>query len=125
MNVLVINCGSSSLKFQLIDTSRAAIKTNDDIRLASGTIERIGSHSLITFTNELTTQTIRDARSLREHRSAIDHVLHWLTGDAGIDTIRSGADVHAVGHRVVHGGEHFAQSQIIDERVIKGISDLI
>lgn len=125
MNVLVLNCGSSSLKFQVIETDLAKIEKNADRLLAKGSFERIGSQSLVTLAATGKGPS-KHALALRDHRAAIEHLCRWLISDAsGLDSIRSYADIQAVGHRVVHGGEKFKTSQLITPEVIKGIEDCI
>lgn len=125
MNVLVLNCGSSTVKFQIIETDLELIERDKDRRLASGILERIGSHGLITFQAEGQPQAKMDA-PLRDHRAAIDAILRWIiSSDSNIDHIKSLADINAVGHRVVHGGEKFRISVRIDDEVIAGIEDCI
>ncbi len=125
MNVLVLNCGSSTLKFQVIQTDMDRISRDEDRRLASGVLERIGSHSLITLRPE-GRPAVKKAAALRNHHAAIQLLLEWLTEkDNGIEDIHSLADIHAVGHRVVHGGEKFIQSVLIDDHVIGGIEECI
>ena len=82
MNVLVLNCGSSSLKFQVIDTSPEAIEQDKDVRRARGTIERIGSEALLTFEAE-GKPVRRLAEPLRDHRAALERVLRWLVEGDG------------------------------------------
>ena len=125
MNILVLNCGSSSLKFQVIATDLELIEKDSDRQLARGLIERIGSQSLITL--EATGKpAVRQAAPLRDHRAALDFLLRWIVSpEAGIEGIRSMGDIHAVGHRVVHGAEKFTRSVVIDAEVIKGIEDCI
>jgi acetate kinase len=126
MNVLILNCGSSSLKFQVIRTSLDDIATNTDKALASGIIERIGSQSLITFKNLETGATRKSATPIRDHRAAIDQVLRWLVSpEAQIPGITTLSDINAVGHRVVHGGEKFSKSVVIDSEVLKALEDMI
>lgn len=126
MNVLVLNCGSSSLKFQVIETDLEAIQRDSDHTLAAGLIERIGSQSLLTLTNKENSTTTKHALPLRDHRAAIDHVLRWLVApESGFTSIRSVGDIHAVGHRVVHGGERFVKSTVITDEVLKAFEDLI
>ena len=123
MNVLVLNCGSSTVKFQIIETDLGRIEADRDHRLARGVLERIGSHALVRLQVE-GGSVVKEATPLRDHRTAIDRILRWaVSGAAGIDGIRSVTDVHAVGHRVVHGGEHFQKSVLIDAEVIAGIED--
>jgi len=125
MNILVLNSGSSTVKFQLVATDLESIAENTDRKLARGTIERIGGEAIITFQPEgrvarRTTAPIRDAQS------AVERIIRWACSeDSGIADVKSVADVHAVGHRVVHGGEHFTQSAIITDEVLKGIEDCI
>jgi acetate kinase len=125
MNVFVVNAGSSSLKFQVIATDPDRIKQNTDELLCRGQVERIGGEAIITF------ETHRDQRQkvtapIRDVSAALDYVLRWLASDrSGVDEIRNLGDIHAVGHRVVHGGELFKESVIINDGVLKGIEDCI
>jgi len=125
MNVLVLNCGSSSVKFQLIETEKELIDKDADRRLAKGVLERIGSQSLVTL--EVEGQPKRKkAFPVRDHRAAIDFILRWIVSpEAGIQGIAALADIHAVGHRVVHGGERFRKSVRIDDAVIEQIEDCV
>ena len=125
MNILVLNCGSSSVKFQIIDTDLDLIQKNADKRLASGIIERVGSQALITLQAEGKPK-LRQAAPLRDHRAALDYILRWIISqDSQIRNINSLADLHAVGHRVVHGGEKFTKSAKINDGVIEEIEDNI
>ena len=125
MNILVLNCGSSSVKFQIIETDKDRIAKDQDRRLARGIIERVGSHALITFQAEGRPPVKEDA-PLRDARAAIDRIVRWIISDeSGIEGIRSMGDIHAVGHRVVHGGEAFKSSTRIDAQVLTGIEDCI
>jgi len=125
MNVLVLNCGSSSLKFQIIETDLDIIEKNADQQKAKGLIERIGSQALISL-QAADRPPIKSALPLRDHRAALDHVVRWMISpEAQVPGIRSLADIHAVGHRVVHGAEHFKKSVIIDDNVVRGIEDCI
>ncbi len=125
MNILVLNCGSSSVRFQVIETDLERIKTSTDRLIARGLLERIGAHALVTFEAEGHPPVRLDA-PLRDHRAGIDMLLRWLVSpESGIDSIRSMADIHACGHRVVHGGEKFRRSQPIDAEVIAGIEECI
>ncbi len=125
MNILVLNCGSSSLKFQVISTDLEAIDRDEDRALARGVLERIGSEALITLRAE-GKPAVRRAAPLRDHRVALDHVLRWLVSpEAGVPGIQSLADIHAVGHRIVHGGEKLTRSVAIDDAVIEQIEDCI
>lgn len=125
MNVLVLNCGSSSLKFQLIQVDQESIQNNSETLLAKGLIERIGSQSLISLTGG-EGKSQRLAQAFRNHQQAIDFVLRWLISEQSrVEQIRSLSDIQAVGHRVVHGGEKFKQSALIDDVVFEGIQDCI
>ncbi len=123
MNILVLNCGSSSLRFQIIETDLDMIERDADRRLAKGHLDRIGGQALITAQAE-GRPAVRQAIPVRDHRAAIDWVLRWvISPDSQIDNIHSLADIHGVGHRVVHGGEKFQKSVIVDSDVITGIED--
>ena len=103
MNVLVLNCGSSSVKFQLIETDLDLIEKNTDKLIAKGILERIGSHSLITFQVEGQPKVHMDT-AVRNHREAIGIIFRWLiSAESNINQIKSFADIHAIGHRIVHG----------------------
>jgi acetate kinase len=125
MNVLVLNCGSSTVKFQVIATDQDRIDRDADQRLARGIVERLGGQALITL-QAGDGQVERHAEPLRDHRAAIDLVLRWVVGpDSQVDGITALGDIHAVGHRVVHGGEHFRASVRIDQAVVDGIAECI
>ena len=125
MNVLVLNSGSSSLKFQIIATDLDRIKEHRDERLCRGEVERTGGEAIVTF------QAGKNAKhkftaSLRDISAALDYLVRYIASDqSGVSGIRSTADIHAVGHRVVHGGEQFAESVLIDDKVLQGIEDCI
>ena len=125
MNVFVINAGSSSLKFQVIATDLERIKQDKDELLCRGQVERIGGEAIITVQNRTGSRQKLTA-PIRDVSAALDYVLRWLASDrSGIDEIRNLGDIHAVGHRVVHGGELFKESVIINDEVMKGIEDCI
>lgn len=125
MNILVLNSGSSTLKFQLIESDPQKIAENSDRVLARGIIERIGSQGVIRFENGAG-EVYRNAMPIRDHRAAIDVAIRWvLSEEANIPEINALADIHAAGHRVVHGGEHFTKSTLITPEVVKGIEDCI
>lgn len=125
MKILVLNCGSSSVKFQLAETDAELIEQNKDRVLAEGTLERIGGEALLTFetmNDGEEKRTSRSAEPVRDHAAAVDKILKWLISkEAGIKGLTSLAGVEAVGHRVVHGGEAFSSSVKIDAGVIKQI----
>ncbi len=125
MNILVLNCGSSSVKFQIIETDLELIEQNSDRRLAKGILERIGSHSLITFQVNGNPPIKKDA-PLKDHGAAIDMILRWvISPEANLEQIKSLSDIHAVGHRIVHGGEKFSRSVRINPGIITGIEECI
>jgi acetate kinase len=122
MNVLVLNCGSSTVKFQIIETDADKMASDSDRRLAKGLVERIGSQALITI--EVEGQ--KSVAALRDHKAAVEHILQWVVSpESKIDEINSVGDIHAVGHRVVHGGEKFKRSVRIDDEVMAGIEECI
>jgi len=125
MNVLVLNCGSSSVKFQLISTDLERIDQDSDKRLAHGLIERIGGAAIITFTSEGAAPK-RFAEPIRDTRAAVEMILRWaVSPESGVTEVNSVGDIHAVGHRVVHGGENFTSSVLITDEVLRGIEECI
>ena len=125
MNVLVLNSGSSSVKFQLIATDLDLIAQNADRRLAKGTIERIGGEAIIRLQVE-DQDPQRSTSSLRDINAAVDFIARWAASpESGIEEIKSIADIQAVGHRVVHGGERFKQSVLITDEVVRAVEDCI
>ena len=124
MKILVLNVGSSSLKFQLIDTDQGLIDGNGDRRLATGQIERIGGEAILTFGVGSATPSHTTAQ-IRNHRDAVEHVITWMASpDSGVE-ITAASDNEAVGHRVVHGGERFTRSTLIDATVRSDLENLI
>ena len=125
MNVLVINSGSSTLKFQVIATDLQKFSQNADDRLCRGEVEGIGGEAIIRIQyRDQPVQTF--TASLRDITAALDHLVRYIVSDrSGMPEIKSAADMNAVGHRVVHGGEMFKESALIDDRVLKGIEDCI
>ncbi len=125
MNVLVLNLGSSSLKFQIIATDLERIKQYRDDRICRGEVTDIGGEAIIRirYRNEAV-KTL--TASLRDIASTLQYLIRYIASDdSGISEIKSAGDVHAVGHRVVHGGENFKESALIDDRVLKEIEDCI
>ncbi len=117
MKILVINCGSSSLKFQLIDTSSGEV-------LSKGLCERIGidggNLEYRVRDGEKTSEQI----DMKDHKAAVDIVIKKLT-DPGEGVIRDLGEIDAVGHRVVHGGESFSEAALIDERAVSSIEECV
>jgi len=125
MNTVVLNAGSSSLKFQVIATDLERIKSDGDARLCRGQVERIGGEAIITI-QAGNGPRHKSTAPLRDVQAALDYVLRWLASDrSGVGEIRSLGDVDAVGHRVVHGGEMFTESVLITDEVLSKIEDCI
>ncbi|MCF2681718.1 acetate kinase [Faecalicatena contorta] len=114
MNVLVINCGSSSLKFQLINSESEQV-------LAKGLCERIGIDGSLTY-QPAGGEKVKSEKAMPTHTEAIQFVIDALT-DAETGVVKSLDEIGAVGHRVVHGGEKFAQSVVITDEVKKAIEE--
>src|SRR6516162_815427 len=113
MNVLVLNSGSSTLKFQLIATDLDRIRQNADERLCRGQVERIGGEAIITVQARNGPRQ-KFTASLPNISAALDYLVRWIASDrSGITEVQTSADIHAAGHRVVHGGEIFADSVVI------------
>lgn len=110
MKVLVLNCGSSSLKYQLIN-----METNDV--LASGKYERIGEEEAF-ITHKVNGQKIEIKHPALNHEEAIDFTLKQLI-NPDYKVVDSLDEISAIGHRVVHGGEYFSSPVIITDEVIK------
>ena len=119
MKILVINCGSSSLKYQFID-----MKTEEV--LAKGLCERIGlENSFVKHTKHFNgDDSVTLNKNLSDHKVAIKEVLDLLI-DAKYGVISNMSEISAVGHRIVHGAERFKSSTLIDDKVIEGLKDCI
>ena len=124
MHILVLNVGSSSLKFQLIDTDETSIAKATDRRIAGGHVERIGGEAIVAL-SAAGGPTTKTAVQLRDHAAAVEYLIAWLTSSESGAPISRVADIEAVGHRVVHGGERFTQSVRVDDAVWSAIEDLI
>ena len=125
MNILVLNAGSSSLKFQIIATDLERIREDKDVRLLRGEVERIGAEAVVTVQKGDGPKQKLTA-SLKDISGALDFIIRWAASpDSGVSEIQSIADIHAVGHRVVHGGEFFTDSVLITDEVMKGIENCI
>ena len=124
MNVLVLNVGSSTLKFELIGTDGARIEANDDARLAGGSVERIGGEAVMSL-NVRHGPPSRAVAPLRNLAAAVEYVAAWLVSEEAEVGISSLAEIEAVGHRVVHGGEQFTRSQRVDDTVLVGLEELV
>ncbi len=118
MKILVLNSGSSSIKFQLIDTDADMIAANTDRVIAKGIVERIGTDEASMRLEAPPTRCKGYTGEILDHQTALLKVLSGLA-DCGV--ISDPSQIQAVGHRVVHGGEHFASSMIIDDEVAHAI----
>ena len=114
MKVLVINCGSSSLKFQLIDSDSEAV-------LAKGLCERIGIDGRLVYEKSGCDKEITEA-PMPTHKEAIGLVLDALQNPS-TGVISDLSEIEAVGHRVVHGGEAFSSSALVDDAMIKAVEE--
>ena len=124
MNVLVLNAGSSTLKFQLVRTDAERMSRDEDERVARGMLERIGGEAVYTIRNAAG-EASRGSAPLRDHRAAIDFLLRWILDPASGTGIARMGEIEGVGHRVAHGGERFRRSVRIDDSVLQGIEDVI
>ncbi len=115
MNILVLNCGSSSVKYQLIDVDKKTY-------LAKGSVDRVGMSGAVLTNTRADGDEIKISGDILDHTTAIEYILAvLLSKNHGVISTKD--EIHAVGHRVVHGGETFTGTVLIDESVIKGIRD--
>ena len=124
MNVLVINAGSSTLKFQLVRTDTERIATHTDEKLARGQVERIGGEAVFTVRGR-DGRAVKGSAPIRDLRAAVEHIVRWLASEESGPVIGTVGEIEAVGHRVVHGGERFQRSVRIDDEVMDGIEEMI
>lgn len=115
MKVLVINCGSSSLKYQVLDMDTETL-------LCKGLVERIGIEGSVIKHEKIGQDKFVLTTPMADHKDAIGHVLNALV-DADHGVVKSMDEIGAVGHRVVHGGEKFASSVLLTEEVLKTIDE--
>src|SRR5262245_59460511 len=120
MKVLVLNCGSSSVKFKLIETDAALATRDEDRTLASGIVESIGGPAPMRY-EAFGRAPVRETAEILEHKVAVERILGLLAG--GDAPVASPREIGAVGHRVVHGGERFSQSALIDDEVLTAIEE--
>ncbi len=116
MKILVLNSGSSSLKYQVIDMETEETMT-------SGYFERIGSEKAF-LTHKVNGEKIKIEEPVKDHEEALRVVIDQLT-DANHGVIKSLDEIDAIGHRVVHGGEKFTKSALVTEEVVQGIEDCV
>lgn len=119
MKVLAINCGSSTLKFQLVEIENEDTPLGQERRLASGTVDRIGGRGTIRFCSEKG-ERHQEVSEVADHGESIRRVLTWLSSVK----IFGREDLAAVGHRVVHGGNHFVEPILIDSAALQTIETL-
>ena len=119
MKVLVVNCGSSSVKFQLVETDATSAQAGTDRAIAKGLVENVGGTAVLKF-EVPGRKPVKETADILEHKIAVERILDFLThGENGI--LRDRRDIDAVGHRVVHGGERFKASALITDDVLEGI----
>ena len=115
MKILVLNCGSSSLKYQLIDSETEHV-------LAKGLCERIGIDGSAITHQPADGEKVKELTEMADHTAAVKNVIAKLT-DEKVGVIASLSEISAVGHRMVHGGENFTSSVVINEEVISAIEE--
>jgi len=118
-NILAINCGSSTLKFQLIETNGEITTLGQERRLASGIVDKICGAAIIKFTSE-NGERLTENAEVDDHGEATHRMLDWLNSLSSLKT----AGLRAVGHRVVHGGNLFTEPTLINDEVIETIEAL-
>src|SRR5512139_1727114 len=121
MKVLVPNTGSSSAKFQLVETDEASAAAGTDRALAKGLVENIGGTAILRYEAE-GRPPLKETAEILEHKIAVERVLALLTRE-GTGVIRDRSEIEAVGHRMVHGAEHFKASVLIDDAVLRAIEE--
>ncbi len=120
MKILVLNSGSSSVKFQVIETDLERMKEHRDEMLAKGLVEKIGLSTSRLVLEVPGRERYQDYREILEHRAAIEWALRLLA-DPDHGVLERIDEIEAVGHRVVHGGEEFASSVLITPEVVQKI----
>ncbi len=124
MNVLVLNAGSATLKFQVVETDEQAIAHDTDRALVRGQIERIGGEAIVTLRLPDGSAKTTTA-SLRDLRAAVEWLVGYVTSAESGSGLTARSELHAVGHRVVHGGESFQSSVRVDATVQRAIEAMI
>ena len=117
MKVLVINCGSSSLKYQILDMTHESL-------LCKGLVERIGMDGSVITHEKIGLEKVKTEVPMKDHKDAIEQVLKAVQ-DPEFGVVKSMDEIGAVGHRVVHAGEKFASSVLITEEVIKALEECV
>ncbi len=117
MKVLVINCGSSSLKYQVLDMTNEVLE-------AKGLVERIGMEGSVITHEKIGMDKFKLVTPMADHKDAIGHVLDALV-DENHGVVKDMSEIGAVGHRVVHAGEKYAESVVIDDAVLKTLEECV
>ncbi len=117
MNILVINCGSSTLKFQLIETTADSASMGRPHKLARGLVDRIGGAASCHF-EAVGSTPVENRLAVDDHEKAVALVIQWLNS---IPELRS---IDAIGHRIVHGGDQFTAAAWIDDRMVETLDSL-
>jgi len=118
MRILVLNCGSSSIKFQLIETNLEMIEANADRSIAKGSIEKIGTDESVLHFTVPPNPSLTVREEMLDHQAALLRTVQALKEAQALGDI---SQIEAVGHRVVHGGERYSASVLIDDEVVKVI----
>lgn len=124
MNVFVLNCGSSSVKFQVINTDLDLFETDSDRCVAKGLIEKVGTKEAIIGLQAGDGAPFKAVEPIADHREAILRIKAWMEEPTTkIAGVHGWDDLHGIGHRVVHGAEKFTKSVRIDAEVLKQIEE--
>jgi acetate kinase len=124
MKILVLNCGSSSVKFQVIETSLEMIQANQDSAIAKGSVERIGMSDSRLSLEVPGRKTYQEIAEILEHRAAVERILKVLAHPTQ-GVLSKVEEIEAVGHRMVHGGEKFASSVMVNPEVEEMIEECV
>lgn len=124
MNVFVLNCGSSSVKFQIISTDLDQFEADGDKMIAKGLIEKVGTKEAIINLQAGGGEPFKAVESVEDHRAAIMRIKAWMEEPTTkIEGVHGWDDLHAIGHRVVHGAERFTKAVRIDNEVLAKIEE--
>src|SRR5947209_8021458 len=115
MRILVFNCGSSSLKFELIEIGQSSADQNNAPRLARGIFEEIGSRSIVKTTDR-DGHTVERSEAIPDHRAAAVRALDWLVHPGT-------SEIDAVAHRIVHGGEQITEAARVTDAIIGALDE--
>ena len=122
MKILVLNCGSSSVKFQVIETSKEIFESQSNVVHARGVVERVGEEDAIVNYKPQGKAAVEVVEPILGHRAAIERIIGLLL-DHQHGVLKRVEDIEAVGHRIVHGGEEFSDSVLIDEKILARIRE--